>query len=60
MVSTPNALRTSVVQGLFSAKSDVWAYGVLMWEVVTLGKLPYGAMGIHEIGKEVAVPLFFL
>ncbi|XP_076877043.1 tyrosine-protein kinase ITK/TSK [Brachyhypopomus gauderio] len=35
--SSPEVIKFSK----FSSKSDVWSYGVLMWEVYSEGKLPY-------------------
>ncbi|XP_077466516.1 tyrosine-protein kinase BTK [Stigmatopora argus] len=38
----------------FSSKSDIWAYGVLMWEVYTLGKLPYEQLNNNDIVSQVS------
>lgn len=36
--SSPEVIRYAK----FSSKSDVWSFGVLMWEVYSEGRLPYG------------------
>ncbi|XP_077999919.1 uncharacterized protein LOC144452654 [Glandiceps talaboti] len=43
----------SLKYGIFSKMSDVWAYGVVVWEIVTLGALPYTTMKNKEIIERV-------
>lgn len=39
--SAPESLKE---EGQFSEKSDVWSFGVVLWELVTLAKAPYQAI----------------
>ncbi|CAH3187815.1 unnamed protein product, partial [Porites evermanni] len=39
----------SLYQGVYTTKSDVWAYGVLLWEMSTLGGVPYPTLTNIEL-----------
>ncbi|XP_012888250.1 PREDICTED: tyrosine-protein kinase FRK [Dipodomys ordii] len=54
--TAPEAIRTNK----FSIKSDVWSFGILLYEIITYGKMPYsgmtGAQVIQMLGHNYRLP----
>lgn len=50
----------SLHDSTFTSKSDVWSFGILLWEICTLGSTPYAGIGAHEVAKRVLNPEFRL
>uniref|UniRef100_A0A8C8RNE6 Tyrosine-protein kinase n=1 Tax=Pelusios castaneus TaxID=367368 RepID=A0A8C8RNE6_9SAUR len=45
--TAPEALK----HNKFSTKSDVWSYGILLWEVFSYGRAPYPKMTLKEVAE---------
>ncbi|CDQ95851.1 unnamed protein product [Oncorhynchus mykiss] len=43
--TSPEALR----EKRFSTKSDVWSYGILLWEIYSFGRVPYPRIPLKEV-----------
>ena len=39
----------ALLYGKFTVKSDVWSFGVLMWEVYSYAQQPYGGISNYEV-----------
>ncbi|XP_065886126.1 fibroblast growth factor receptor 3-like isoform X2 [Dysidea avara] len=43
----------SLIDCVFTTKTDVWSYGVLLWEIMTLGRTPYPGIDNRDMLKEI-------
>ena len=39
----------SLLYYMFNEKSDVWSFGIVLWELVTLGSQPYAGLDNYEV-----------
>lgn len=39
----------SILEGRFNFDTDVWSFGIFLWELFTLGRLPYGNVEVSEV-----------
>jgi len=45
----------SLKDGVFTTYSDVWSYGVVLWEMVTLASQPYQGLANDQVNIDLAI-----
>ncbi|RDD37190.1 Tyrosine-protein kinase CSK [Trichoplax sp. H2] len=49
--TAPEAVRSQEV--LFSVKSDVWSFGIVLWELYSFGRIPYPRVSKDEVMEHI-------
>ena len=42
----------ALLESILSHETDVWSFGVLLWEIDSYGKTPYGMLGYDDVKQE--------
>lgn len=62
----------SIFDGVFTTQSDVWSFGILLWEILTLGCQPYPGLdnkqvidfiknrGINQIPDKCPIEMYYI
>jgi hypothetical protein len=53
LIAVKWAAPESLQHHIFSTKSDVWSFGVLLWEIMTFGCTPFGDMAARDVSAHV-------
>lgn len=48
----------SLADGVFTADSDIWSYGVVLWEIVTLAEQPYQGLANEQVFISLELRIF--
>jgi serine/threonine protein kinase len=52
----------SLSDGIFSPHSDIWSYGILLYEILTFGSFPYQGLSNNQVleyvknGNKLSIP----
>ena len=41
----------AIKEGLYSNKSDMWSFGILLWEIYSYGRVPYPKIPVNEVNS---------